>query len=618
MSQETRGFEAEVSRLLDIVANALYSSREVFLRELISNASDACDKLRYMAIQDSSLLGDNAELKVTIVPNKEAGTLTIRDNGIGMDREDLISHLGSIGKSGTKAFIEALEAQKNDQSNLIGQFGVGFYSAFMVSDKVCVYSCKAGTREGYVWESDGKGQYTLDNSDVVERGTSITLHLKEDAKEFLENQRLEMLIKTYSDHVQVPVYLPQEKEEEAEEEGGAAFKQVNAASALWVRPKSELKKEDYEAFYKASAGMFDSPWDYEHFKAEGKIEYSGLIFIPSTKPFNLFEPDRKNSLKLYVRRVFITDDCQELLPPYLRFLRGVVDSSDLPLNVSRELLQSSPVLERIRDGLTNRILKKLTKRADKDAAAYTVFWENFGAVLKEGLYEDFNRRDDLLKLLRVKTTSDEGWTSLAEVKERIVDGQKALYFLAGDDADALAHSPHLEGYKARGIEVILLSDHVDSFWTSMVSEFDGLPFKSVTKGGEDLEAIKPQDAEEKPDVKEGDFAELIAHINTVLAENIKEARLSTRLTDSAAVLVADENDLDMGLARMLKATGQSMPAQKRILELNPNHPLVLKLNKGCEGRDDLIEILLDQALILEGEAPRDRIKFAQRLSANLM
>ena len=523
--------------------------------------------------------------------------------------------------------MDALAAQKSAQDNqsLIGQFGVGFYSAFMVADKLEVRSLKAGEKQAYLWVSDGKGEYSVEQAQKSERGTQITLHLKESALNFLEDYQLESLIKSYSDHVQVPILMPENAKDVSEDEQEAAqdqtqWRQVNAASALWARPKSELNEQDYKNFYSSTSGLYDEPWDWEHFHAEGQLEYSGLLYFPSTKPFNLFEPDRKTQLKLFVRRVFITDSCQELLPAYLRFMRGVVDSADLPLNVSRELLQSSPLLDKMREGITSRVLKNLKKRAKNDAEGYHAFWENFGAVLKEGLYEDAARRADLLELLRVKTSTQEGWQSLAQIKERMQEGQKSLYFITGDDSSALMHSPHLEGYQARGIEVLLLDDHVDSFWTTMISDYEGLSFKSVTKGNEELKDVARQDGqdESKDEVKEGDFAQLIAQINAQLVDHIKQARLSDRLTDSPAVLVADENDLDINLERILKAAGQSIPSSKRILEINPKHPLIKKLQVGQENQADLIELLLDQALIIEGEKPRDRMKFAHLLSLNLV
>lgn len=617
---KTYEFQAEVSRLLDIVANALYSNKEIFLRELISNASDACDKLRYRALTEDGLMPSNQELSVVLEPDAEAGKLVITDNGIGMNAEDLQDTLGAIGRSGTAKFMEALE--NSADSNLIGQFGVGFYSAFMVADTVTVETRKAGEAQSWRWQSDGKGAYTIEPIAQRPVGTRIILDLKDDARDFAERHRLEHLVKKYSDHIVIPVKMPAEAEDVGEEGGEGATSEtwletLNKASALWTKSKSDISKEEYEGFYRSAAGAWDEPWETLHFNVEGHLEHTGLLFIPSARPFNLFEPDRKNAIKLYVKRVFITDDCQELAPAYLRFLRGVIDSSDLPLNVSRELLQASPILNLIRKDVTKRALSALKARAKKDAEGYGKFWSTFGAVVKEGLYEDPDQRDPLLELARFKSSTQEGWVSLADYKARMVEGQTAIYYLVGESQDAVKRSPHLEGFKAKGIEVLLLTDPVDSFWTSVIGDYQGAPLKSVTRGADDLASIKKAgeaEAAEQEPVKAGDFAELIAAMKDSLGADVKDVRLSERLTDSAVCLVADEGDMDMQFARMMAAHGQEIPKQARILEINPKHAAIQALKARPAHLEDSVQLLLDQALILEGEAPRDASVFAQRLS----
>ncbi len=618
---KTYQFQAEVSRLLDIVANALYSNKEIFLRELISNASDACDKLRYRALTEEGLLASNQELSVLLEPDPQARSLTITDNGIGMSEADLQDTLGAIGRSGTAKFMEALE--NSSDSNLIGQFGVGFYSAFMVSDLVTVETRKAGEEQAWRWQSDGKGDYSIEPIDQRPVGTRIILRLKEDASEYAERHRLEHLVKKYSDHIVIPVQMPAEKQDVGEEgeegqESDDWLVTLNKASALWTKSKSDINKEEYASFYKSAAGAWDEPWETLHFNVEGHLEHTGLLFIPSARPFNLFEPDRKNAIKLYVKRVFITDDCQELAPAYLRFLRGVIDSSDLPLNVSRELLQASPILNLIRKDVTKRTLSALKSRAKKDAEGYDAFWNTFGAVVKEGLYEDPDQRDPLLDLARFRSSTQDGWVSLADYKARMVEGQNAIYYLVGEDLETVKRSPHLEGFKAKGVEVLLLTDPVDSFWTSVVGDYQDTALKSVTRGADDLAAIKTgeeaSDQAASEPVKEGDFAELIAAMKTALEEDVKDVRLSERLTDSAVCLVADEGDMDMQFARMMAAHGQEIPKQKRILEINPKHATIKALKERPAHLDDSVQLLLDQALILEGEAPRDATLFALRLS----
>lgn len=619
MSEERLSFQAEVSRLLDIVAHSLYSEKEVFLRELISNASDACDKLRYAAQTDASLMEGDPDFKISLIVDKDAGTLTVTDNGIGMNRQDLVDNLGTIARSGTSAFVKNLSGDSKKDVSLIGQFGVGFYSAFMIADKVEVYSTRAGEKHGWLWVSDGKGSFTVaESTDAPARGTRIVLHVKADEKDFLEEHRLRAVVKKYSDHIAVPIHL-----------GADSTESVNAASALWTRSKSEVTEEQYKEFYHHVGHAYDDPWLTLHWRAEGVIEYTGLLFVPQQRPFDLFDPRRAHHVKLYVRRVFITDEAEGLVPPYLRFLRGVVDSEDLPLNVSREMLQHNPVLAKLKAGVVKRVLGELNKKAadPEQAADYARFWDAFGAVLKEGLYEDFTHRDELLKLLRFRTTESKGeLVSLATYIGRMKEGQDAIYYITGDEKSALEKSPQVEGFRAKGVEVILLTDPVDEFWLGSVREAEGKPFKSVTRGGADLSKIK---GEEKPEeaqkdkAADGDLSSLTALLKLTLGDAVKDVRRSERLTDSAVCLVADDGDMDIHLQRLLKQHGQlgADDTAKRVLEINASHPLIRRLadKAGQDGAATALEdaawLLLDQARIVEGEALPDPIAFARRMAA---
>jgi molecular chaperone HtpG len=611
---ETMPFQAEVSRLLDIVAHSLYSDREIFLRELISNASDACDRLRYAALTDPDLVRGGADYSIEIAPDKEAGTVSVADNGIGMDHDELVENLGTIARSGTAAFVEELAKDKSGDVNLIGQFGVGFYSAFMVADQVTVTTRRAGSDDAWQWASDGKGSFTIEPGQRDAPGTTVTLKLRDDAAEFLEPDRLRTIVKTYSDHIPVPIKLAPDGDGEAET--------VNQASALWTRPRSAIDEQQYKEFYHHVAHAMDDPWDTLHFRAEGVIEYTGLLFIPSMRPFDIFHPDRKSPIKLYVRRVFITDDCPELIPAWLRFLRGVIDSEDLDLNVSREMLQKNPVLARIKSGLTKRVLGELQKKAEKDRDDFAIFWDNFGAVLKEGLYEDFAYRDDLLKVVRFRSTHGDGLVSLAEYVERMKEGQDAIYYISGDDMEAVTRSPQLEGFRKRGVEVLLLTDPVDEFWIPSVGVYETKPFKSVTRAGADLSRIKGEEKEdtaeaEKPDAK--GLGTLIALLKTTLGDAVKDVRESDRLTTSAVCLVSDDNDIDMRLEKLLKQHKQLDQSFARILEINPDHALIRRLAADAErdGASDRLQdaayLLLDQARLLEGETLPDPQAFARRL-----
>jgi molecular chaperone HtpG len=615
MGEQKLNFQAEVSKLLEIVVNSLYSEKEIFLRELISNASDACDRLRYAALTEPSLNEGGVAFKISIAPDKAARTLTVADNGIGMNRDELIENLGTIAKSGTSAFFAQLSGDARKDMALIGQFGVGFYSAFMVAEKVEVFARKAGESQGWRWSSDGKGEFTVAEDAAAERGARVVLHLRAGEDEYLEPHRLRTIVKTYSDHIAIPVALIEEGKEET----------INAASALWTRPKSEITEDQYKEFYHHAAHAFDDPWLTIHYRAEGAIEYTGLLFVPSRRPFDLFEPGRKAHLRLYVKRVFITADSEGLLPPYLRFLRGVVDTQDLPLNVSRELLQTSPILAKMRAGLIKRVLSDLKKKAEDAPDDYLgTFWENFGAVLKEGIYEDFERRDEILDLCRFASTAGDKPTSLADYLTRMKPGQDAIYTIAGDDIAALRKSPQLEGFVAKGIEVLLLTDPIDEFWPQAVAVYKEKPFKSVSQGAADLAKIEGAADAAKPDSEPAaDLAPLIASLKAALGDAVKDVRASQRLTESAVCLVSDEGEMSLHLERLLRQHRHDAAAKAaRILEINPKHPLILRLvdaakTGGGETLSDAAWLLLDQARVVEGEAPADPVAFARRLAAML-
>ena len=614
MTQETRSFQAEVSRLLEIVAHSLYSEKEIFLRELISNASDACDRLRYAALTEPALAEGDPDYRVVLTPDKAARTLTVADNGIGMGREELIENLGTIARSGTAAFVSQLSGDARKDMSLIGQFGVGFYSAFMVADRVEVLSRKAGESEGWRWVSDGKGEFTIEESPDATRGAKIIVLLREGEDEYLDPARLRRIVHTYSDHIGLPIVLKADGKDET----------INTASALWTRPRSEITPEQYKEFYHHVGHSFDEPWLTLHNKAEGVLEYTNLLFVPSTKPFDLFDPERKSRLKLYVRRVFITDEGTGLLPPYLRFLRGIVDSEDLPLNVSREMLQSNPMAARIRQQLTRRVLSELVKKAGEAAGEYEKFWDNFGAVLKEGLYEDREQRDELLTLARFRSTAREGLVSLDEYVAAMRPGQDAIYTIHGDSLEVIKKSPQLEGFRARGVEVLLMTDPIDEFWVPAINTYKEKPFKSATRGGVDLVKITPPEAHEEitPEAP-AKLASLIAIFKLALGDAVKDVRSSDRLTDSAVCLIADEGDMDMHLERLLKQHRQLETASKRILELNPRHKLIERLaaSVGEAGASDQLSefawLLLDQARIVEGEQLPDPPAFARRLATLL-
>lgn len=607
----TQPFQAEVSELLHLMVHSVYSETDIFLRELVSNASDACDKLRYEAIASPALLGEGDALKIRIIPNKTAGTLTIADNGIGMERQELIDHLGTIARSGTKAFVSKLKEAK-DGLGLIGQFGVGFYSAFMVADRIVVVSRRAGESDVWTWTSSGGSGFEIaraseEEASRIARGTEIVLHLKDDAKKYLETYEIERIVGAYSDNILFPIELVPEEGES---------RQINSASALWQRSKSELTAEDYKKAYQQIASAFDDPAMTLHYRAEGRYSYAVLLFAPSAKPFDLFEPNRKGRVKLYVRRVFITDDA-DLLPGYLRFIRGVVDSEDLPLNISREMLQNNPQLAQIRKAVATRVVSELESLADKDAENFAKIWDAFGAVLKEGIYEDFERREKLLALSRFTTTTGEK-RSLKQVVADFKPNQTEIYYLVGDSIERLKSNPRLEAATARGIEVLLLSDPVDAFWTSMPTDFEGKPLKSLSQGDLNLDLIPRVDDkdEAKKDEPVADEAATIAVIKAALGERVSDVKASTRLTSSASCLVADSQGPSRELERILSQQNRGMRT-KPVLEINLRHPMVAAITRaqaGSNAVDDLSLLLLEQAQILDGELPEDPAAFAARLN----
>lgn len=611
---ENHVFEADVARLLHMMVHSVYSDKGIFLRELISNSADACEKLRYEAIAAPELLGTDPASRIVLSPDEDNGRLVVEDNGIGMSRDEMIEALGTIARSGTRAFMERVEANKaGEGAQLIGQFGVGFYSSFMVADRVDVVSRRAGSEEAWLWSSDGKGSYSIapaDPADAPARGTRITLHLMEDAATYASRWTLERIVKEQSGHVPVPITII--------EKPGAEPAELSDGTALWTRSKSEIAAEEYTDFYRSVSSQYDEPALTVHFRAEGRHEYTALAFVPGSQPLDLFDPDRKGRVRLYVKRVFITDDA-ELLPRYLRFVRGLVDTADLPLNLSREMIQDSPILAAIRKGVTGRAIKEMERLAESDGDAFLKLWENFGSVIKEGIYEDFERRSQLMALARFRTTgSGEGQRALGDYLKDIKDGQDTIYFLAGGNLEQLKASPQLEGFRARGIEVLLLTDPVDSFWVTNAPEFEGRKFKSITQGAADLAKFAKAEGDQQS--TNGTSAEVevfIAFAREKLASEVSDVRASDRLTESAACLVASEQGYDRQMERILQGAGRLQSAAKPILEINPDHPIVKAIAaQGKDGafRDDATLLLLDQARVLDGDKPADPRAFADRLS----
>ncbi len=600
---ERHEFGAEVGRLLDLVVHALYSEREIFLRELVANAADAVDRRRFEALTGQApALPEAAKLR--ILPDKGGRTLTISDPGIGMSKAELAQHLGTIARSGTLTFAQSVaDAAPADKPSLIGQFGVGFYSAFMVADRVEVTSRRAGAEEAWCWASEGKGDYTLAQAERDEAGTDIVLHMKADAEEFLDPWRLQAIIRKWADHITVPITVQRDGKDEPANEG----------TALWRKPRAEVTAEQYRDFYRHVAHAFDEPWATLHWRAEGTLDFAALLFIPSSKPFVAVEETRESRVRLHVRRMFITEEAG-LLPPWLRFVQGVVDTEDLPLNVSREMLQATPVLARIRRAATSRVLSELRAKA-KEAAEYASFWENFGPVLKEGVWEDAEHRKEVAGLLRFRSSAVEGWTSLDDYVARMKDGQAAIYILVGEDAATLAKSPQLEGFAAKGVEVLLLSESIDAFWPERLAEFEGKPIRSVTQGSVDLSGI----AGDTPGGEPADLALLLPRLQEALKDEVSEVRATARLVDSAVVLAAPQHGPDLQMGRMLRRAGRSSGGLP-ILEVNPRHPLIRRLAEGAATDTSLAEtagLLLDLARVQDGDAPRDPAGFARRVAAAL-
>ena len=614
MTIENRAFEADTSKILDIVIHSLYSNREIFLRELISNASDALDKRRFLASTNQSMQASQ-ELQIQIKSDKKAKTLTISDNGVGMDSDDLVSSLGTIARSGTKNFIEQLESSKQNDENklsLIGQFGVGFYAAFMVAETVDVISRKVGSDKAYKWHSDGSNGYSLDDAERGEEGTDIILHLKKDAKEFLEEQRISYMVKKYSDHLSAPIYW----------QDGEASTMLNSASAIWTRPKSEITEEQYNSFYQQASSAYDTPYLTMHNVTEGVTNFTSLLFIPSTRPMDLFNPERKSRLQLYINRVFITDECEELVPNWLRFVRGVVDTPDLDLNVSREMLQQVPAINKIKKTIIRRVLSELKKQAGKKQEEYQKFWLDFGLVIKEGLYEDQDFREKILELCRFYSCRKGDYISLAQYVSEMKEKQEEIYYLSSETVEQAEMSPHIEGFKARDIDVIVLSDPIDEFWLPLVPDFEGKKFKSASRGALDLDKFESENSEKKK-ADPSKFDLLIARIKTNLGEKISDVRLSSTLTESPVCLVADEGGMDIQMERLMKAHNRDFQGAPRILEINPDHELVIALNKLADAKssskenelvDDAAFLLFDQAQIIEGRMPADLTAFSKRMT----
>ncbi len=625
--KETLGFQTEVSQLLKLMIHSLYSNKEIFLRELISNASDAADKLRFEALADDALMAGDAELKIRISFDKDARTLTLADNGIGMSRQEVIDHIGTIAKSGTRQFFESLTGDQAKDANLIGQFGVGFYSAFIVADKVTLTTRRAGltAEHGVRWESAGEGDYTLETVEKAERGTEVVLHLREGEDEVLNSWHIKGIVKKYSDHITLPIMMVKEEwdEEKKETVPTAEEEAVNQASALWARPKSEVTADQYEEFYKHVAHDFEAPLAYTHSKVEGKQEYTQLLYIPARAPFDLWDREARHGIKLYVRRVFIMDDAEQLMPRYLRFVRGVIDSNDLPLNVSREILQHSKDIDSIRAGSVKKVLGLLDDLAANDKEKYAKFWGEFGKVIKEGAGEDHANKERIAKLLRFASTqadTADQTVGLADYIGRMKEGQDKIYYVTADSFAAAKHSPHLEIFRKKGIEVLLLSDRVDEWVVSNLTEFDGKALQSVAKGELDLGRLEDE-ADKKEQEKEADeFKGLTNQVKEALGDKVKEVRVTYRLTSSPACLVADAHDMGGNLARLLKSVGQDAPQSKPILEINPHHPLVQKLKgeAGGERFGDWSHTLFDQALLAEGGQLEDPAGFVQRLNGLLL
>ena len=624
--KETLGFQTEVKQLLHLMIHSLYSNKEIFLRELISNASDAVDKLRFEALSKPELLEGGAELKIRVSFDKDARTVTLEDNGIGMSREDVITHLGTIAKSGTADFMKNLSGDQKKDSHLIGQFGVGFYSAFIVADQVEVFTRRAGlsASEGVHWSSKGEGEFEVATVEKADRGTRIVLHLKSAEDEFADGYRLRNIIKKYSDHIALPIELPKEQAAvEGEAEAVKEWETVNRASALWTRPRAEVKDEEYQEFYKHIAHDFENPLTWSHNKVEGKLEYSSLLYVPARAPFDLYQREAPRGLKLYVQRVFVMDQAESFLPLYLRFIKGVVDSNDLSLNVSREILQKDPIIDSMKSALTKRVLDMLEKLAKSQPEDYKGFWKNFGQVLKEGPAEDFANKEKIAGLLRFASTSDDSGeqsVSLADYLSRAKEGQDKIYFLTGESYAQVKNSPHLEVFRKKGIEVLLLTDRIDEWLMSYLSDFDGKGFVDVARGDLDLGKLDSEEDKKAQEEVAKDKEGLIERLKTALGDAVSEVRVSHRLTDSPAILAIGEQDLGLQMRQILEASGQKVPDSKPIFEFNPSHPLIGKLdNEQNEDRfGDLSHILFDQAALAAGDSLKDPAAYVRRLNKLLV
>ena len=622
-TKETHGFQAEVKQLLNLMIHSLYSNKEIFLRELISNASDAADRLRFEALTDKALMENDAELKIRVAFDPKARTITVSDNGIGMSRDEVIANIGTLAKSGTREFLNNLTGDQAKDANLIGQFGVGFYSAFVVADKVTVVTRRAGLAKehGVRWESDGGGDYTLEVVDQETRGTEVTLHLRDGEDDLANANRLRTIIRKYSDHITVPIVM---KEEEWDKDNSVyrttgKDETVNQASALWARSKSEITEEQYHEFYKHVAHDFEAPLAYSHNKIEGLKEYTQLLYIPARAPFDLWEREHRRGVKLYVRRVFIMDDAEQLLPVYLRFVRGVIDSADLPLNVSREILQESKDIEAMRAGNVKRVLSMIEDLAENDKEKFATFWKEFGRVIKEGVVEDYANRERIAKILRFASThtdTDTQDVSLADYITRMKPEQEKIYFVTAETFAAAKNSPHLEVFRKKGVEVLLMADRVDEWVMQHFTEFEGKQLQSVAKGRLELGKLEDEEEKKAQEKEEGESKPLLVRIGKSLGDTVKDVRVTLRLTDSPACLVADDHDIGANLQRMLKAAGQNVPDSKPILEINPHHPLVLRLkDEADETRfSDLAKVLFDQSLLAEGGRLEDPAGFVKRLN----
>ncbi len=622
-TRETLGFQAEVKQLLQLMIHSLYSNREIFLRELISNASDACDKLRFEALHNGSLFESDPDLKIKVSFDKTARTLSIVDNGIGMSREEVVNNLGTIAKSGTREFFSQLTGDQQKDAHLIGQFGVGFYSSFIVADRVTVLTRRAGLAadQGVRWESAGAGEFSVEMVERPARGTEIILHLKEGEDDLLSGWKLREIVRKYSDHIVQPILMQKEEWKDGEQVTTGEDETVNQANALWARPKSDITDEQYKEFYKHVGHDFDAPLAWLHARVEGRQDYTQLLYIPAHAPFDLWDRQQRHGIKLYVRRVFIMDDAEQLMPVYLRFVRGVVDTNDLPLNVSREILQESKDIEAIRAGCTKKVLGLLEDLAENRKDDYAKFWKEFGRVLKEGVGEDPANREKIAGLLRFASThadTEEESASLADYLGRMKEGQDKIYYVTADSFTAAKHSPHLEIFRKKGIEVLLLSDRVDEWVLGYLNEFQGKPLASVAKGGLDLGTLEDEAEKQAQAAQAGEFKELVDKIKASLGERVKDVRVTHRLTDSPACLVADEHDLGGNLARLLKAAGQKVPDSQPILEINPGHPVVQRLKAEERHFDDWSAVLFDQALLAEGGQLEDPASFVRRVNALML